>query len=148
MVIDCNTGCLLCYANLRGRTNYPRHRGYRRPRAETKRSNLVAISKRDQSRIESGERLCLEACSIMTRYSTLWEFFTETTFDDGSRRDTPSMTVFLDAGLLKACLNDKSQGLIAFCTGSSLTAILAAFDEGLAADTLDWRKAQTPPRKK
>ncbi len=108
----------------------------------------MGISRRDASKVLDGGRLSLEACSLGSRYEHLWEFITAVEFLDGSKRATPSVTLFCDAGLLKACLNDKEQGLVAFVTGTSLTAVLEAMNEGLLGDALDWRKSTGQVRKK
>lgn len=143
----CSEWCPLCYSGVKGRRTYPGHLGYRRKCKQIFGSQIVGISRRDASKVLNGERMSIEPCSVMTRYESLWEFISATEFEDGSKRQTPSLTIFQDQGLLKACLNDKEQGLVAFCSGTSLTALLEALDEGLAQDSLDWRKA-SPPRKK
>lgn len=84
----------------------------------------------------------------MARMPNLWEFITANQFIDGSARTAPTLTFFLEGRLLKACLNDRAEGLVAFATGTSLVALLEALDEGLAADTLDWRKSQTATKKR
>lgn len=108
----------------------------------------MAISRREQQKRDGGGGGCVEACSVMIRYPVLWEFLTCGKFEDGSDRQTPSFTMFLDGGMLKACLNDKAEGVVAFASGSTYTAILEAFNEGLDAGSLDWRKPATPLKKR
>jgi len=108
----------------------------------------VAISRRDKSKAQSFDNLVCERCSITSRYPSLWEFLTEAKFADGTDRQAPTMTVFVEGRLLKACVNDRAEGMVAFATGSSLTAILEALEEGLQADSLDWRKSQAGAKKR
>jgi hypothetical protein len=108
----------------------------------------VAISKRDQSRASAGDDLVAEQCSITARLPQLWEFLVTTTFSDGSSRILPTLTLFIEGRMLKACLNDRAEGVVAFATGSSLSSILEALEEGIAADTLDWRKSNGSGRRK
>jgi len=65
---------------------------------------------------------------------------TLTVWEDGKERETSSVTVFHGDGLLKACIQDKDAGLIAFVTGESLEGLLDALEKGLASGKLDWRK--------
>ena len=108
----------------------------------------MAISRRDQTRRDAGTELVAEACGVMARYAAVWEWFTTTTFDDGSARTLPTLTLFMDGRLLKGCLNDRAEGLVAFVTGSSFTAILEAMNEGLEGDCLDWRRANQGGKKR
>lgn len=101
----------------------------------------MGIARREKSSVESGAASIGEACSIMIRYPHLWEFLTASTFEDGSARTLPSMTLFGDGRLLKACVNDKAEGTVAFVTGTTLQTILEALEEGLAGDCLDWRRS-------
>lgn len=108
----------------------------------------MAISKRDKERMSATEPLVAEACTVMLRYPMVWEFLTATVFSDGSPRTAPTLLFYIDGKLLKACLNDRAEGLVAFASGSSLTAILEALEAGLAEDTLDWRKSQNGQKRR
>jgi hypothetical protein len=86
-------------------------------------------------------------CELSVKYPHLFEFLTERAYDDGSEREPGTMTVFLERGWLKACLNDKDGGMVAFVASESLAGLLGACDEGLAYDNLDWRQQKAGPRK-
>jgi hypothetical protein len=108
----------------------------------------MAISRRDQQKgVPNGDQAC-EPCSVMSRMPGLWEFMTACQFIDGSSRTPPTLTFFLEGRLLKACLNDRAEGMVAFATGTSLVSLLEALNEGLEADTLDWRKSQSATKKR
>jgi hypothetical protein len=72
-------------------------------------------------------------------YPTLMEFISSASFQDGSSREGGSITWFLQDGLLKACLRDKTLGAVAFVSGSSLTALLKAMEQGLVSGKMEWR---------
>lgn len=77
----------------------------------------------------------------------LHAFFTEVTYEDGSERLPGSLTMFADAGMLKACLSDKSTGMVAFVSGSSPAVVLERASVGLEAGSLDWRGGSQGGRK-
>jgi len=81
----------------------------------------------------------LDPCSLAARYPNLWEHLTALAYPDQTARVPSSVSVFLDAGCLKACLKDKDNGLVAFVTADSLTGLLEALEAGLAEESLDWR---------
>jgi len=85
---------------------------------------------------------------VAPRYPFLWEHLTETKWEDGSRREPSSITIFLDQGWLKACLNDKSGGLVAFVSSASFMGLLGALEDGLMEGTLEWRRAREGKGKK
>lgn len=72
----------------------------------------------------------------------LVEFLAVTRWPDGSLREPGSLTLFVDEGTPKACLNDKGQGLVAFVSGSSLTDLLLAIEDKLRDGSLDWRRSR------
>jgi len=61
--------------------------------------------------------------------------------DDNSPRRLGTLTVFVEGGLWKACLNDRDQGMVAFGTSDTFLNLLQLLDDGLEQDRLDWRKA-------
>lgn len=77
--------------------------------------------------------------SIMGQYPTLWEFLTSSAYEDGSKRATGSMLLFVDMGVLKACLNDRDTGEVAFLSGPSLESLLARASNGLEDGSIEWR---------
>ena len=83
---------------------------------------------------------CSEDFEDAVRWPALQEFLCVAVWPDGSSRTTGTITVFVDEGKLKACLNDRAQGLVAFRSAES---VLGLFDqlEGLLRGTSgDWRR--------
>jgi len=79
---------------------------------------------------------------LSRRFPLVFQFLTRTSYDDGQSRETGSITLFFDAGVVKACLNDKDASLAAFVSGEGLEGLLVSMEEGLAGDRLDWRPAR------
>jgi hypothetical protein len=76
------------------------------------------------------------------RYPALVEFLTAAVWPDGSPRAPGTLTLFCEAGAWKACLNDKDQSLVSFCTAPSPSQLLLALEGGLETDNLDWRSTK------
>lgn len=108
----------------------------------------MAVRKRDIAVSTSGVDLDLGGCELGKRLPLLVEFLSESRYADGSPRVLPTLTLFVEPGLLKACLNDRDQSMVAFVTGSSLLGLLEALETGLEADSLDWRQSGQSTRKR
>lgn len=107
----------------------------------------MAIEKRDK-RVSLGEDISLpEDSDFRVRYPLIYEFLSATTYSDGSKRRTSTLTLFLDAGGLKVSLNDRDQDFVAFVTADGLVSVLDALEAALEADSLDWRKSGGSPWK-
>lgn len=65
-----------------------------------------------------------------------------TTVLDGKPRKTTTILLFCEAGRLKACLNDRAEGLSGFLTLDGLELVAEQLEEGLAKEDVDWRAAK------
>lgn len=66
-------------------------------------------------------------------------FLTHLTYDDKSPRQTGTLTVFLDEGILKAVLKDRDQSLVLFRSARTLEDLFLALEEALSEGADDWR---------
>lgn len=69
----------------------------------------------------------------------LYVFLHDDTWDDGKVRITGSISIFKQKGALKAAVNDKDRGLVAFVTAPTFAELLTLIDMGICADNLDWK---------
>lgn len=81
---------------------------------------------------------------MSVEHPVLTEWMTEEKWDDSSKRLLPSLTIFVEDGQTKICLNDKAVGRVSFVSGPSLVEALSRVEEGLVAEDLDWRKSKAP----
>jgi len=82
-------------------------------------------------------------------YPTLCERLTETTFADGSKRITDTITVFSQDRTWRAALNDRETGDVIFVSAETLVGLLEALETELVSDEPNWRtKKGDPPQKK
>lgn len=140
--------CGLCYANIKGRSNFKGHRGYRPPLARKFEGIEMALRKRDRASYETegGEEVAPDA--LAKKLPSLWEFLTVAKYEDGSKRVLGTLIVFCDAGMVKGFVNDRDAGLSACVTSTGLLALLEAVNDGLEGDTLDWRSSDRSKKKR
>lgn len=137
--VRCPSDCAMCIAARQGRSCYKGHWGYRRPSHPQGESLEMALRRRDQGIERNGATGAVMTCELAGRLEHLFEFLCAETYEDGSARIPGTLTVFREGSMLKGCLNDRDQSLVAFVSASSFTGLLEALDAGLQADDLDWR---------
>lgn len=144
----CEGWCGECYANVRGRAAYKGHRSYR-PRVIPQGEGVMSVlRRRDAAGGGNSVNGVVSKCALAATHPGLFEFITADCYGPGEPRVPGTVLVFVDSGLLKACLSDRDQGLVAFVSGASLQALLRAIEDGLRGDNLDWRQASKPPKRK
>lgn len=57
----------------------------------------------------------------------------------GETRKTGTVLLFMEAGMIKACLHDREAGLRAFVSHASMAGLLDAIEGGLRTGQLEWR---------
>ncbi|AYP28967.1 MAG: hypothetical protein [Circular genetic element sp.] len=108
----------------------------------------MALKKRDIAVGDAGGSVNVSAGKWGSAFPSLWEFLTSAKYPDGSSRILGSLSIWVDVGCIKACLNDRDQGLVAFATADSPEGLWSALEKGLRDDTLDWKRGSQPPQKK
>jgi len=140
--------CVLCYLGRKGRNTYRGHYGYRAPRAKKAWVDMSVIRRRDR-RPAVEDLAALQDGGVFGRtYPGLWEMLSAERNEDGSKRLTSTLTLFVDDGGVKAVLNDRDQALTGWACGSSVEAVLESLERGLQADTIEWRVPAGGKRKK
>jgi hypothetical protein len=89
--------------------------------------------------------------AFLNAFPDLHDHMTQVRWEDGSLRNTSSVTLFIEGAQWKACLNDRDAGLVAFVAGRSFNDVLRALNDGIKGDTLDWRPSRSAvgsPRRK
>lgn len=76
---------------------------------------------------------------VAKKFPRLAEYLAATLYDDGTRRETSTLSIFVEDGRLKVALNDRDEESSAYVTGDTLAGLLGALEEGLGDDSLDWR---------
>jgi hypothetical protein len=145
----CQLWCGLCYEGLRGRRSHRGHSGVQRRPQQSKGGHMSILgSKGDSGKATPGSYPDLSKDEWAIDTPGLWEYLTAWTYADGSQRVTSTLTVFLEEGMVKVCLNDRDKGRVAFVSGRTVTKTLEALEEGLQEGSLDWRAQRKVPRAK
>lgn len=74
-------------------------------------------------------------------FPAIAEYLTLTKWESGKPRKTTTLTLFVEDGAFKVCVNDRDGGRVAFVTGNALGEVWDALEGGLATASLDWRRA-------
>lgn len=69
----------------------------------------------------------------------LASWIAETSWDDGTARETGTLLIFVQDGMLKICMNDRALNRSCFLTQPTLMLLLDACEAGLELDNHDWR---------
>lgn len=89
----------------------------------------------DQPRPALPVRLQVKASEV----KTVSCYVGDTTYEDGSERETSTVLVFWDDGLIKAVLNDRAEGRSLWVSGSSILDVLVALEDALQSPMTEWR---------
>ncbi len=57
-------------------------------------------------------------------------------------RQTPTVTLYFDAGRVGGCLNDRATGQALFATADTVDDLIGALDRKLMSDNPDWREGR------
>ncbi len=87
------------------------------------------------------------AAGLLSQYSELWAFLTQTSYPDGRRRQTGRLSLSCESSGLRMSLTDEQTGLYASLTSRSLDDLLLAIETGMAANDLPWRESKYSPGK-
>lgn len=138
---DCSH-CIWCYANRKGRGNYRGHVGYRAPaRNMTGGLNAMGLSrnrKPDES-TTGGLPSVVQDDSFREKFPTLVDFLCLGSWEDGSRRQTGTILVFMEDGLWKCCLNDRDGDCYCFLASESFQGLLSSANDNLDRNSCEWR---------
>lgn len=74
-------------------------------------------------------------------------YLCDTSWDDGSARETTTVLVFVEAGAFKVAINDRALARSAFLSADSLLGLLDAAELALREEELDWRAKKATPGK-
>lgn len=71
----------------------------------------------------------------------VYEFLTETKWEDGGAREVGTLTLFIESGVWKACLNDRDSECSMYVTGETTLACMKALEARLdGSQQPDWRQ--------
>jgi len=78
----------------------------------------------------------------------LWEFLSATRWEDGAERETGTLLIFVEDGLVKVCLCNRDTGHVGFISARTWAEALVSVEKHLESDTVDWRLSKASKAKK
>lgn len=78
-------------------------------------------------------------------YPLLWSFLTQNKWEDGSARQTSSVLMFSDDGVLKLMLRDRDAGLCLWVAAGTVMGLFDAVEAALGDPRADWRQDRVKP---
>ena len=119
--------CPLCYEGAKGRRYWRGHFGYRSPRPV--RQLEVTQVKKPISAVPNSNPLADDGflAKERTRWPSLVEYLSQTKWDDGSPRETSTLMLLVEDGMLKACINDRALGRSLWVAADELNVALDAW---------------------
>lgn len=144
----CEGWCGYCYENARKRSNYKGHYGYRKSpsmwRSEVGR--FIGTKPTSSPGAKPADRFVDDALAAL--YPALWEYLSVSAFEGGEVRQTSTLLLFTEDGLVKACLKDRELERTAWMSASSLSGVLSLLNEALEGDVAEWRVHRLPAKGK
>lgn len=138
--------CGYCYANLKSRSGFSGHLKAPRGGASSTRKVMSLVKPAVIGGVTQAPAASRES-EFATLHPSLWEYLSCEQWADGSARVPASLLIFVEGGLLKACVNDRALERTGWATGPTLEAVLASLDAGIASDGIEWRRAKPKGRK-
>lgn len=137
--MPCEGQCPKCYDNVRCRGNWKGHARYKAPRKKRGWSMARAKQKRASGPVGTPDGIPWRDATFEGKHPFLAGFLAETKWEDGTARETGTVLVFCDDGVLKCCLNDRDQKRVCFLTASTWDGLVGKVEEGLEEGTHEWR---------
>jgi len=76
------------------------------------------------------------------QYPALHEYMTADVYPSGESRQRSTVSIFVEDGTWKACLNEKEQGLVLFVAEDRFGTLVEALELLLQEDSVPWRKSK------
>lgn len=132
--------CPLCYAGRKARSTHKGHYGFRDRKKRTYWSAFMPM-KKPSALLPGVNGVSPVADAVFLKaYPQVFAYLADTAWEDGSSRETATLTVFVEEGVFKACLNDRATGRSGWVSGATFTGVLKSLESGLVSDDLAWRR--------
>jgi len=135
--------CPYCYDGRRGKGYYRGHYGYSFAAVKRRKERECMPLQKPTSPLAGSSNAQEGTSDWPTLWPTLVEYLSQTTWDDGSPRETSTMLLFREDGSWKACLNDRAMGRTGWASSSSPEGTLQALEDALRDDRMEWRRKQS-----
>lgn len=130
----------MCYEGRRGRRFHKGHFGYRKWQKGLGVEMAQFLHEPSKNGTVSGPREPTAPGDLLGPYPAIWEYLSETAWESGKTRETSTLLIFIEDGLVKCCLRDRAAGRTTWSSGEVLEDVLAGLNMVLEKGTAEWRK--------
>lgn len=102
---------------------------------------LLFIERRKKS-VSKAKKASAGKSAFAKEHPAIWEYLSLDTGKDGGKRDTASLTIFVDEGQLKCCVSDKEAQEVAFWSAETWEELIAGVEADLSVGEGDWRASK------
>ena len=129
--------------------SFPEDRALEMTYGDLKREAEKMLKKPTKTSGGVGARVVVSDAVLEERCPTVLQYLQNDTYEDGSPRRTSTITLFVEDGRVKACLNDRDNDRTCFVTAESLLDVLDALEVSVLDEGTVWKEGRKPtPRTK
>lgn len=103
------------------------------------------LSKADRPVPQAVSAAVMDEQEWSSRWPLMLAYMTQDRWEDGTQRQTSSLLLFKQDGMIKVMLRDKDTGLCLWAAGGGLFAALNAVEGLLGDPKADWRQDRQEP---
>jgi hypothetical protein len=82
------------------------------------------------------------------RWPVLHQFLVADVDDDGKPRQTSTLLILVESAQVKGCLKDRDHDVSLWKSSSSILGVFTALEEGLTAESVEWRQPYKPTHRR
>jgi len=101
--------------------------------------SMGLLKKGEQRRVGGAAGSLVEPDTFSSEYPVLWSHLTQVEWSKDEPRETSSLLVFHQDGMLKGMIRDREAGLCLWMAAGSMTGLLGALEAGLCDPQAEWR---------
>lgn len=96
------------------------------------------MKRKDRKKVSGGSQHA-DGAFIGRHYPQLAEFLTTASFDDGGKREAPTLTIWCGGGLWRATLKDRTEGLVMWLSAEQPLELLSLIEQYCLEEDGPWR---------
>lgn len=112
------------------------------------REAVMLLDKGRVPRVVGGEATPVEDPEFSILYPALYSYLTSTKWSDGSPRQTSTLSIFADGGVVKCVLKDRELGICLWCACPSFSGLYGVLEALLLDPSAEWRADRQAPGQK
>jgi len=124
--------------------NFARRCSRRRTRNRGKKPKGEEPMKKPQVGMNGANVKLLRASAFSQAHPHIWDYLTAPRYSDTKElRQTSTLLLFNDSGVLKLCFSDKDNNRTVFMTGETVEELFTNLEVALESDTAEWRTSRS-----